>query len=82
MSIYIYKCPKCSNTKEIIHKMKENPSISCDECKILMKKTIQPINFKIGGYYTSKTGYSKNPEYMKAVERKKKWEKNRDEKER
>lgn len=77
MSIYIYKCPKCSNTKEIIHKMVENPSILCNKCGILMARIIQPVNFKIGGYYTSKTGYSKNPEYMKAVERKKKAERKR-----
>ncbi|MFW9899665.1 MAG: FmdB family zinc ribbon protein [Candidatus Thorarchaeota archaeon] len=77
MSIYIYKCPKCSNTKEIIHKMTENPSVLCSECEILMNRILFPVNFRIRGYYTSKTGYSKNPEYMKAVERKKKAERKR-----
>lgn len=81
MPIYSYKCPICGEEKEVfrpkpISKDKDIEHIEfCPNCgEEIMERIIQPVNFKIGGYYTSKTGYSKNPEYMKAVERKKKAE--------
>lgn len=65
--------------------MDENPLIICNNCQEIkiekykkqnvMKRIILPFNFKINGYFTSKTGYSKNKKYMEAVERKKKSEK-------
>lgn len=32
MPIYVYKCPKCEHIVEKLHKMSENPSISCEKC--------------------------------------------------
>ncbi len=87
MPQYIYKCPICKKEKEINHKIDENPLLICDNCQKVeskkykdgpkMNRIIQPVNFKISGYYTSKTGYAKNKEYMKAVERKKRAERKR-----
>lgn len=85
MPIYIYKCPTCGAEKEIIHKINENPKIVCENCKVkeieklnkerIMKRILFPSSFRINGYFTSQTGYSKNKKYMEAVERKKKSEK-------
>lgn len=88
MPIYIYKCPICGKEKDIIHKMSENPLIICDDCqeveikgykdKYVMKRILQPTAFKIKGYFTSKTGYSKNKKYEDAVVKKEKSKRKKD----
>lgn len=72
MPIYDYYCEECKFEKEEIHKMNESPEIICPNCGSKMKIALQATNFKIKGWFTSKTGYAKNKKYMEAVERKKK----------
>jgi putative FmdB family regulatory protein len=72
MPIYEYKCKECNYTKELIKRMKDDLTVLCDKCGKVMNIILQPTNFKINGWYTSKNGYSVNPDYMKAVNKKKK----------
>lgn len=46
MPRYDYHCSKCDIVKEYIHKMSENPEISCPDCGRTMKKLIG----NIGGF--------------------------------
>ena len=74
MPRYDYQCPQCGKVQEEIHRMNETPEMKCSECNVPMKKLIGAPAFKVGGYFTAKTGYSKDPDYAKAVEKKKKME--------
>ena len=42
MPYYDYKCPICSKTNEIQHKINEEPIIECSQCKVAMLRTIYP----------------------------------------
>lgn len=73
MPIYTYECPTCKKEKEVDHSINSEPIINCEFCNSRMKRIIKHAPaFKINGYFTSATGYSKDPEYMKAVEQEKK----------
>ena len=75
MAIYIYRCSVCKKEKEMIHKMSENPHVVCENSECInfgepISRVLQPTKHIIKGYYTAKTGYSKDPQYARAVERK------------
>lgn len=72
MPRYDYQCPKCGKVQEEIHRMNETPEVKCSECGVPMKKLIGAPAFKVNGYFTAKSGYAKNKEYMEAVEKKNK----------
>jgi len=77
MPQYDYKCSICEKERIVIHRINESPVIRCI-CGSEMKRIIKKAPaFKINGYFTSKTGYSKDPQYMKMVEQKRKRERQR-----
>lgn len=58
--------------------MHEEPEIMCVFCDARMERQLGIPAFRINGYFTSATGYSKDPEYAKAVEGKRKKERKED----
>ncbi len=74
MARYDYECKECGAVREISHPMSQEPRIVCERCGSIMCRTIGMPSFRIKGYYTAVTGYSKDPDYAKAVEDKHKKE--------
>ena len=60
MPTYVYKCVKCENEWEVIHKMSEDGPETCPRCqapKSMIERIIQAVAsvLKGGGWY--KDGY-------------------------
>ena len=72
MPIYEYKCEKCGFVKEIIHKISENPEVSCPECCGTMSKLISPAAFHLKGSGWYVTDYKNNNKSSSQKENKKK----------
>jgi putative FmdB family regulatory protein len=50
MPIYEYQCQSCGDKFEIMHRMSEGPSKSCDECGSAdLKKLISAVGFQLKG---------------------------------
>ena len=60
MPMYRYVCDNCGNEKVVFHGMNENPTIVCEKCGSVMRRTIGRVGviFKGSGFYT--TDYKKN----------------------
>jgi len=57
MPTYDYKCPICSAVKEVLHRIVEDPEITCDECgardiKSVMTRLISGGYFNLGSTET------------------------------
>ena len=57
MATYIYKCDSCKSTREVKHKMGEEPDVLCSECGNRSRRAIQsnPFVFRGKGFYGGKT---------------------------
>lgn len=56
MSIYKYRCSKCSNEIELSHSIKECDTIrSCKSCSGILKRIMGsiPTVFNTGGFFTT-----------------------------
>ena len=56
MPTYDYGCSSCDRVIEVVHKMTENPEITCLDCHSVMEKRISPgagIVFKGSGFYVN-----------------------------
>ena len=58
MPVYVYECPKCKKTAEIMSAWTQD-GVKCMDCKIKMKRIIAPTNFILKGSGWAKDGYSK-----------------------
>ena len=60
MPMYRYVCENCGNEKVVLHGMNESPTIICDKCGSVMKKSIGRVGiiFKGSGFYS--TDYRKD----------------------
>jgi putative FmdB family regulatory protein len=54
MPTYDYMCQECGTTKEVFHKINDEPEVTCPKCgKTKMKKLMSapPVVFKGTGWY-------------------------------
>ncbi len=60
MPMYRYVCENCGSEKVVLHGMDEKPTVICDNCGSVMKKTIGRVGiiFKGSGFYS--TDYRKD----------------------
>lgn len=66
MPTYTYRCPKCKDTKEVIHKITEDPLVTCHECLELnhfperMERVISGIR---GRFLLKGKGWDSRPDH-------------------
>ncbi len=55
MPMYRYICENCGNEKVVFHSMNEEPTVVCDRCGHVMRRTIGRVGviFKGSGFYTT-----------------------------
>lgn len=47
MPEFVYRCPRCSHTQEIVHGMDDEPEVRCKACEAApqMVRVLQPVGF-------------------------------------
>jgi putative FmdB family regulatory protein len=57
---YVYSCPKCKSTLELVQSINERKSPMCfeEDCDVEMENVIQLTSFSLKGPGWAKDGYS------------------------
>ena len=63
MPIYSYKCLKCGNHSEIIHKVSDSSQHMCELCEGELERTISPVAviFKGSGFHKNDYAHGSSP---------------------
>ncbi len=59
MPTYVYRCPACVHTVELVQSMSEKKAPQCSFCGQEMETVLQPTGFALVGSGWAKDGYSK-----------------------
>ena len=59
MPIYIYKCPQCNKTTEVLKSITDTSKEICPQCQQIMTKQITNTYFKLTGHGFHDTDYKK-----------------------
>ncbi len=76
MPMYRYVCDNCGHEKVVMHKMNESPTVVCDVCGHVMRRTIGRVGviFKGSGFYITDSRKSESKSGKKVEKSEKKEE--------